>query len=377
LWVKHPDTKSNGLTSKTLHKTMKKTAIIATLMMVLGCQRMGLNPDASNPTYDFTAVDNLLEQNVANVYKGKVMCIAAKNGKVVYKKSIGGYTETTRALLASVTKSFSAAVILSLVDDKKLSLDDSIGKFLPIFTKYGKGKPTIRQCFSHSSGFEGSEDENLLASRTLSLAETVDNIAKTQPLKTAPGSSFDYGGLSMHIVGRIAEVVSGKSWNILFQERIADKCELKNTVYLLSSATNPRISGGLYGSAGDIMNFATMIQNKGLFNGKRVLSEAVCEEFWKDQTNEAKIVYSPYPMNPKNNNPYKAAIIRYSIGCWLDVQNPQTKYVEQISGIGAFGTYFWIDRVNNITAVCFTESQYATTFPVTMQVIDLLRNKLK
>ena len=50
-------------------------------------------------------------------------------------------------------------------------------------------------------------------------------------LVAEPGAEFRYGGLSMQVAGRIAEVVSGKSWAKLFEERITGPCEMPNTRY--------------------------------------------------------------------------------------------------------------------------------------------------
>jgi CubicO group peptidase (beta-lactamase class C family) len=123
------------------------------------------------------------------------------------------------------------------------------------------------------------------------------------------------------------------------------------------------------------MKLCSMILNKGVYNGTRIISEAAWAELWEDQTAGAAIVSTPYTAGVANN-PYNAKEIRYSVGCWLDVQNPTTKNVEQISGAGAFGCRFWIDRCRNITGVIFTSTTYTKANAVNSQIIDITRKEV-
>ncbi|HPH21053.1 MAG TPA: serine hydrolase domain-containing protein, partial [Haliscomenobacter sp.] len=100
---------------------------------------------------NFSQADAILQKNLP-VYRNKVCVLVQQQGKPIYYRSIGGYDSLSIAAVASVSKTFSGILMLALVDKGLLSLDDTLGKHLPIFTKYGKGSPTIRQLFSHSSG---------------------------------------------------------------------------------------------------------------------------------------------------------------------------------------------------------------------------------
>ena len=59
------------------------------------------------------------------------------------------YTFTTRRAIASCSKWLSAALVMTFVDEGKLSLDDTVGKFLPVFTNHQKGNIKIWECLSH------------------------------------------------------------------------------------------------------------------------------------------------------------------------------------------------------------------------------------
>ena len=324
---------------------------------------------------NFSQVDDILQKNLP-VYRNKVCVMVQQQGKPMYYRSIGGYDSLSITAVASVSKTFSGILMLALVDKGLLNLNDSLGKHLPIFTKYGKGSPTIRQLFSHSSGFPGDETSDFLSSRTMTLEEVANTVAETVPFAYQPGSAFAYGGVSMQVAGRIAEVVTGKSWNQAFEEYLGKPLGLSQTSFCLNSASNPRIAGGVCTSPKDIMLLAELILNRGKFQGKQLISAAVMEELWKDQTNKAPQLASPYPDKPRNNNPYAASTIYYGIGTWQDIYNPSTMYQEQISGAGAFGTYFWVDRVRGVTGVVFMSSLSAITTPFTFQLVDAIRTAL-
>lgn len=324
---------------------------------------------------NFSEADAILQRSLG-LYRNAVCVMVKQNGKPVYYRGLGDYDSLSVAAVASVSKTFSGILLLALADKGLLSLDDSLGKHLPIFTQYGKGKPTIRQLFSHSSGFPGSETADYLSSRTMSLEEVANTIAQTEEFAYEPGKGFAYGGISMQVAGRIAEVVTGKSWNQAFREYLAEPLGLSQTTFCLNSPSNPRIAGGACTSPKDLMILAEFILNKGVHQGKQIISAAMMEELWKDQTNKAPQLESPYPESPRYNNPYNAQIIYYGFGTWQDIYNPVTQYQEQISGAGAFGTYFWMDRIRNVSGVVFTSSLGALTRNSTFQVVDAIRAAL-
>lgn len=318
----------------------------------------------------FRDVDLLLEANLNSAYDGNVVCLVEIDGELVYSKSLGAFDEDTPALIASATKNMSGALVLALAEDGHILLDDTVGTYLPIFSQHAKGHMTIRQCFSHTSGLDGPNDYTL--DPALTLASAVDSIAVNIPLAEEPGAFFRYGGNSMHIVGRIAELATGEPWVTLFSDRIAQRCGMAQTEYAIHPG-NPSIAGGIRTTPADIMAFCRMILNVGVVAADTVLGAGSIEEMWTDQTGGAPQLSSPYPHYPEHNNPYDAATIYYGLGSWLDVYNPQTEYQEQISGAGAFGTIYWIDRIRGITGVVFTLSSYAQAYDTTFQIIDIVR----
>jgi CubicO group peptidase (beta-lactamase class C family) len=200
-----------------------------------------------------------------------------------YTISLGGDEESSRHLLASATKLASATAVMSVVDDGTLSLDDPIGKYLPQFGPNRRGI-TIRQLLSQTHGLPGSNAAIAppQVDNGLTLAQAVDRIALDDTLVFPPGSKHTYmPAVSYHIAGRIAEIVTGKTWAQLFEERVGGPLEMTGFSY--GDTPNPRIGGGAKCALQDYGNLVQMHLAGGVFKGRRVLSAASVAEMQKDQ----------------------------------------------------------------------------------------------
>ncbi|MBS1533419.1 MAG: beta-lactamase family protein [Bacteroidetes bacterium] len=351
--------------------------IITTLIITsVSCKKSTVNPASpTSPTtpakptsYDFSAVDKVLNDSVPVKFNGICYALIDINGQTAYSKSFGGYTGDTRELLASCSKWLSAGVLMSLVDEGKLKLSDTVGKYLPNFTKYHKGNITIAQLFSHTSGFPGQSDKNYEGNPLFTLSRAADSIAKNVPLLAAPGKQFYYGGVSMQVAGRICEVVSGESWAALFNEKIAAPLGMTNTDYGLS--LNPGIAGGARSTPNDYIKYLNMIMNDGVAaNGTRVLSQDAINAMEQGQTANVSVAYTPYPLSLLQTNNF------YGIGNWRDVTGSGDTLIED-SSPGAFGSHPWIDRSRKVTGIIFTylpNQGYVATIWTCLNVRSLVR----
>lgn len=328
-------------------KTLFSVITISLLSYFLfSCTKDTADPGTQPPgPYDFSTLDKLLDDSVPVRFGGKCYAIICVDGKPVYTRSYGGFTGETRQLIASCSKWLSAGVLMSLVDKGKIKLTDSVGKFLPIFTTYGKGGITIAQLFSHTSGFPGRSSQGYERIQWLTLAQAADSIAKNVPLINIPGKEFYYGGVSMQVAGRICEVASGKSWNDLFTENMAIPCGMMNTDYGLG--LNPIIAGGARSTPDDYIKYLNMIMRRGLnSSGKRVLSEASIDAMEKSYIGEATVFQSPYPVSLLNTTQF------YGIGNWRDLVGSNDVLIED-SSPGAFGSHPWVNRGKKITGFIF------------------------
>jgi serine-type D-Ala-D-Ala carboxypeptidase/endopeptidase len=322
----------------------------------------GMNESGVAPQqYDFSGVDRLLERAVPKIGGGVLLVI--KDGRVIHRRAFGRSSDERVVPIASASKWLSAAVIMALVDEGKLSLDDRVSKYLPTFTG-DKAVITIRQLFSHTSGLP--PEARCRNDKSTTLEQCADEIARL-PLKAKPGTEFHYGGVSMHIGGRVAEVVSGKAWNDLFMEKIAAPLGMTRTDYFSYGPTrNPRPAGDARSAVDEYGRFLQMLLNRGDFNGRRILSETSVAEMHKDQTAGAPIIYTIYE-NHGDLNP-ELLRARYGLGVWREVVRAETGELLEASSQGALGFSPWIDLERNLGGVLLVQSSMSKVMPVYLEL---------
>ena len=204
-----------------------------------------------------------------------MVAMVCKDNKIIYQKELGEFTAKSKAHIASSSKWLTAALVMTFVDEGKISLDTRVSTYIPIFEQYGKSYITIRQCLSHQVGI--ADNQNLVGKlldrrKFESLEEEVDSYAKKE-IAYNPGTSFSYGNMGLNIAGRVLEIISKKRFELLIRQRLFTPLNMKNSSFSPEDFTvNP--SGGAETTAADYMNFLTMLLNNGMFNGKRILSEA-------------------------------------------------------------------------------------------------------
>lgn len=157
--------------------------------------------------------------------------------------------------LASVTKQYTAAAILSLAEDGKLSLDDPLENFLPNFPI---GEVTVHQLLNHTSGIKsytniaGYMDSDRIR-RDLDTAGLIDVFAD-EPADFAPGEQWAYNNSGYVLLGAIIEEVTGKPWNDFIRERLLEPLRIDSTDAYTDSAVVPGRVPGYAGPAEEPRN---------------------------------------------------------------------------------------------------------------------------
>ena len=310
-----------------------------------------------------------LETFVANKQIAGAVTLVAKEGRVVEITAVGkanvasGQAMQTDTVfqIASMTKPITAAAVMILQDEGKLSVDDLVSKYVPEFagvalkTGTPKREVTIRDLMTHTAGMTGSQDP------IGTLAATGKEMAR-RPLAFEPGSKWHYSpGLT--VCGQIVEIVSEQpfaefvSQRILeplkmddttftpdeaMQKRIAtiyqptgDKKSIEAVTHRLSDLSKPRApnpSGGLFSTAADMARFYQMVLNGGELVGARILSKKAVEQMTSVQTGDLKTGFT--------------AGNGWGLG-WCVVRKPQGVTEMLSPGTyghgGLFGTQGWVD----------------------------------
>lgn len=341
---------------------MKITTLIhSMLIIIIFCSACHQTPRKSiTANYDFSPIDRKIQSWIDSGYYHGAGLIIARDNQVILDKFYGNYTEDSVVYIASAGKWLAAATIAAVVDDGKLSWDDPVNKWLPKFTDV-KGKATLRQLLSHTSGFPDYQPENAHRDDYQTLKESVAQIVGL-PADTVPGTEFHYGGLAMQVAGRMAELATGKDWETLFQEKIAQPLGMKNTHFTpvdLGGGHSPMLSGGARTTLHDYTNFLNMIFNNGKFsgkyssddsrssdeyshNGKRVLSETAIREMQADQVKNAKVANHEFVERVRA----EMHTGFYGLGEWREELDSAGNAV-LISSPSWAGAYPWIDKTTN------------------------------
>jgi CubicO group peptidase (beta-lactamase class C family) len=292
---------------------------------------------------DFSDVESFLKTNQKALGNNTAVMVY-KDGKVVYQKVTNDYFNVkTQAPVPGASKWFTAALVLTFVDEGKLKLDDPISKYLPIMDKYMKGYITIRQCLAHTTGVENSKG-NFLAKKKFDMLEEEVNAYAAKEISNNAGQEFWYGEIGPNIAGRVLEVISKKTFDRLATERLFRPLKMRGSSFvdLEGGAISP--SSGAQSTAADVMNFLSMILNKGLFEGKRILSEESIAEMQKAQFTD----------KPVKSTPEGTEGLHHGLGAWLQEEDASGNGLT-VSGIGTFGTFPYIDNCRKYAAVLFVQ----------------------
>jgi CubicO group peptidase (beta-lactamase class C family) len=355
----------------------------------------------------------LRDQSARNVIPGAVLMVV-RNGKVAYFESVGLLDPETKAPMRkdaifriySMSKPITSVAVMMLAEQGRITLDEPIAKYIPAFkemkvgveTKGEDGKPklelvaaakpiTIQDLLRHSSGLTYGIFGNSMVKVAyrdarifdygIDNAEFAERIAKL-PLAFQPGTTWDYSH-STDILGRLVEIVSGKSLYQFEKENILDPLGMTDTsFYVADKAKHARIAepypndrvigieadfndprvvekwesggGGMVGTVMDYARFLLMLTNGGTLDGKRYLGPKTLAYMTSDHLGSAVAQGPLYLPGPG-----------YGFGLGFAVRK-ETGVASTPGSVGDYnwggagGTYFWVDPKENMFVVFAMQS---------------------
>ncbi|MFN9351408.1 MAG: serine hydrolase domain-containing protein [Gemmatimonadota bacterium] len=335
--------------------------------------------------------------------------LIVKDGRVVYEKAWGVRDIDTKAPLkpddlfriASQTKAITSVAVMMLWEEGRFGLDEPVGNYLPAFKEHTvlttfnpadssyEAKPTrrritIRQLLTHTSGLDyadiGSDEFKAIYAKAgitawgmegASLAADVDKLAKL-PLKHEPGERFTYS-LSIDVLGRLVEVLSGRTLEQFFAERIFAPLKMPDTYFRVPPAKAARLvamhqdtagtmramreprgwanpdyplrpmtyfsgGAGLTSTTRDYVRFLQMVLNGGTLDGVRLLGRKTVEMMLTNQTGTLNSFGLGFGLETSAN----------------DARQPLT--LGSFEWGGAFRTTYWADPRERLIAVIYTNT---------------------
>ncbi|HUV64435.1 MAG TPA: serine hydrolase [Sedimentisphaerales bacterium] len=199
---------------------------------------MGLTCQAWSQSLQ-SEIDVLVNDYVVNQgFMGSVL--VAEKGEVIFAKGYGladveqntPNTPETRFGIGSITKQFTAMLIMQLAEKGKLRLDNTIADFLPDFPEVVGKNITVEMLLSHASGLpfpEGIEKYYYTSTKDEYLQEFLKQLAD-EGLRFDPGKGYGYSNAGYFILGLIIEKVTGKAYEEVLQEQILKPLDMSHTL---------------------------------------------------------------------------------------------------------------------------------------------------
>jgi CubicO group peptidase (beta-lactamase class C family) len=392
-------------------------AILLSAAVVAGAARVSAEPPAAVEG-GFSAeglrrVGAYLQNEVDTGKIPGAIILIQQHGKPAYYEKFGvrdvatrlPMTDDTIFRLYSMSKPITSVAAMMLVDDGKLGLDDPLAKYIPAFAdvrvavekpgENGKGelvleplkRPiTIEDLLRHTSGitygFYGDDPVRKLYAGSnifegdFDNAQFVARLAKL-PLAEQPGTLWDYGH-STDVLGRVIEVVSGKSLYQFERERLLDPLGMRDTSFYLSDpAKAPLVAeplpddrfvspvagihepakprrwesggAGMIGTIGDYARFAEMLLNGGTLDGRCYLKAQTVAVMTSDHIGPATGIMHDQYYYPGDDSGFG---LGFAVRTKAEPPLPVGEY--RWDGVG--GTFFFIDPKDDMFTIVMLQS---------------------
>ncbi len=350
--------------------------------------------------------------------------LVARHGEIVHLATAGQrsikdglpYELNTIVRIYSMTKPVTSVAVMMLAEQGYFNLDAPISRFLPEFSEMTALKedaatlgdvepcptPTIHQLMVHTAGFTYSFNESILAQAYKAegldfnpdsggLAKQAASAAK-MPLAFQPGSRWEYS-IGIDILGRLVEVVSGKSLDAFFADEILGPLGMADTGFAIPSSKLTRFAdsyffspadplyqveeaattaflkgkvdtlsggGGLVSTLSDYFRFAETIRRGGELDGVRLLSPRTLAFMRRNH-----LTGDIASLGPKSFAEMPMDGVGFGLGGSV-VLDPGRMRVPGSPGDYSWGgmacTIFWTDPVEQLTVVFFTQLIPSSTY---------------
>jgi CubicO group peptidase (beta-lactamase class C family)/uncharacterized protein (DUF305 family) len=344
-----------------------------------------------------------------------VMTLVARQGRLVHWDARGWRVLGEDALepddifrIYSMTKPVTSVAAMMLVEEGRLSLDTPLADVLPQFRDVhvldaGRLRPPaspilIRHLLTHTAGFGYGDigrtpvDSAYRAAElgvwgtAGNLEQTVDAIARL-PLAFDPGTRWSYS-LGVDVLGRVVEVVSGRTLEDFFRARIFEPLGMEDTGFHVPSGKLDRFTaaygpgqgglrvieshidgqhtrpaewlsggGGLVSTASDYVRFAQMLLNEGELDGVRLLRPETVRLM---RTNQLPSELVPIPIGGQNQG--------FGLGFAVSMGENAGAY----RWLGITGTFFWIDPTQQLVAFAWNQLRPSGGAPIERVLSELV-----
>jgi len=266
-------------TLQLMHK-MKKYYFLF-LLVFLGIHAM---------TQQTISINSFMQYCQANFRFNGVALIADSN-KILYEHAFGKANQktgennepATKFRLGSISKQFTAFMVLQLIEQQKLTFDDRLAKYITAFNEPAKQRITIRNLLTHTSGLADYTNFKNFNDQLYYDQDSIIKMIAVAPLSFSPSSAYDYSNSNFYLLALIIEKLTGKNFGDALNEMVLQKTGMLNsgeesddvvrheaTAYLyrkdsaveapLIEMKNTKGGGGMYSTAEDLLKWSLFFQ---------------------------------------------------------------------------------------------------------------------
>lgn len=366
--------------------------------------------------------------------------LLARGGETVHQTLLGRQDPERGVALAedsvyriySMTKPVTSVALMTLVEEGLIALDDPVARYIPAWKDLGvfaagtgpylttpPARPMqVVDLLRHTSGLTyGFQNRTNIdaAYRKLALEgmhgghdlATMIQMMATLPLEFSPGEAWNYS-VATDVCGYLVQTVAGKPLDQVFQERIFDPLKMVDTGFYVRDDQRSRFTacyeaapggkmklqddptkspylappallsggGGLVGTAADYMRFSNMLLNRGELDGARILAPKTVDLMASNHLpGGADLTEMSRSLFSESTN----AGVGFGLGFAVVFDPPQTLIPCSLGEFywgGAASTAFWVDPMEDITAVFMTQLLPSSTYAIRRELRTLVYSAL-
>ncbi len=264
---------------------MKQQLVLVSALSLLaacgGSSHTDAPPVASAPAISATQlsqIDEFVKAQMDKQHMPGVSIVVTKDGKPILERGYGlanvaakaSVTPDTVFHIGSITKQFTAAAIMLLVQDGRITLDQPVSMYFPSAPASWKNI-TIRRLLNHTSGLRRDFGIEMLQQIDLNKVYTIDELvgfAGQLPLDAPTGAAESYSNIGYHLLGFLIQKVSGQYYADFLQSRIFKPLGMSSADVILTSRPTPALATGYVWANGALQAPSTDDRIPGLFEGE-------------------------------------------------------------------------------------------------------------
>jgi CubicO group peptidase (beta-lactamase class C family) len=214
---------------------LSRLSMVVAGMVFLAVYFVSLHAHAQNKVIE---IEKLMQSKP--LFNGTIL--VSDKGKVIFQRGYGfanfewkiPNTTSTKFKIGSITKQFTAMLIMQLAEAGQIGLNDKISDYLPYYRKDIGTQITINHLLTHTSGLPSlyrkdyPEFEISLRHNPYSLREGIQKF-RSDDLRSTPGTSYHYTNSGYYILGAIIEKVTGLTYEAILRDKILDPLTMVNT----------------------------------------------------------------------------------------------------------------------------------------------------